>query len=177
MLPLHFYQQPAETLARALLGCILIRKHRGQTFQVRIVETEAYIGSHDLACHASKGRTQRTEPMFSPGGCTYVYLIYGLHHMLNVVASIADDPQAVLMRGAINLNNLSEDLIGPGKLTRFLNITRDDNHILLDSENLHFIADASYTPTIERTKRIGVDYARVWKDKLLRFIDTHYVKK
>jgi len=177
MLPLEFYQRPAEELAPGLLGSILVRNVDGKTFRVRIVETEAYVGAHDLACHAAKGRTARTEPMFSPGGYTYVYLIYGMYHMLNVVASHSDDPQAVLIRGAVNLENDDHDLIGPGKLARELSITRKDNHQLLNREALHFVADASYVPAINRTKRIGIDYAKEWKDKPLRFIDKRYFKK
>lgn len=177
MLPLEFYQKPAEELAPALLGTILVRQLAGKTYRVRIVETEAYVGSHDLACHAAKGRTARTEPMFSIGGYTYVYLIYGMYHMLNVVASGIDDPQAVLIRGAVNLDDPNHDLIGPGKLARELSITRVDNHQLLNRESLHFVADASYVPSMVRTKRIGIDYAKEWKDEPLRFIDTRYVKK
>jgi DNA-3-methyladenine glycosylase len=174
MLPLKFYRCPAEELAPALLGTILVRRVKGKTFRVRIVETEAYVGSHDLACHAAKGRTKRTEPMFHPGGCTYVYLIYGMYHMLNIVASVADDPQAVLIRGGINLDDPKHDLIGPGKLARELSITKADNHLLLDRSELHFEADETYVPMICRTKRIGIDYAGEWKEALLRFVDERH---
>src|ERR1700730_4329078 len=95
-----FFDRPAIELAHGLIGTVLVRRARGQQLRARIVETEAYVGSHDLACHASKGRTPRTEVMFGPGGHAYVYFIYGMHDMFNVVAGEADDPQAVLIRGA-----------------------------------------------------------------------------
>lgn len=173
----EFFQQPAITLAPALVGTILVRKFRKQVFRVRIVETEAYVGSHDLACHAAKGRTQRTETMFAPGGRTYVYLIYGMYHMLNIVASVEDDPQAVLLRGAISLDDTAADLIGPGKLARYLNITREHNNLEVTNETIYFEADDTYRPGITATKRIGIDYAKEWKDELLRFIDVAHVKR
>lgn len=176
-IPLIFYQQPAITLAPALLGSILVREHQGKLYQARITETEAYIGSHDLACHASKGRTRRTEVMFAPGGVAYVYLIYGMYHMLNIVAGDQDDPQAVLIRGAIPLNGWDVDLTGPGKLARELHITREENGMQLTNQSLHLRDAGDYVPQVQQTKRIGIDYAQEWKDELLRFIDTRHVKR
>ena len=95
-----FYEQPALALAQALIGKVIVRRVRRKEYQARIVETEAYVGSHDLACHASKGRTNRTEVMFGPAGRAYVYLIYGMYDMFNIVASQINDPQAVLIRAA-----------------------------------------------------------------------------
>src|SRR6185369_15128583 len=86
-----FYAQPAVVLAQALIGKVIVRRVRRKVFHARIVETEAYVGSHDLACHASKGRTNRTEVMFGPAGRAYVYLIYGMYDMFNIVASHVDD--------------------------------------------------------------------------------------
>lgn len=172
-----FFQQPAITLAPALLGTILVRNLGRRQYRVRIVETEAYVGSHDLACHAAKGRTARTETMFGPGGRTYVYLIYGMYHMLNIVCSVPDDPQAVLIRGAVSLDNSTSDLLGPGKLARGLFLTREQNNLDVTSEAIHFLADDAYQPRIRKTKRIGIDYAGVWKNRLLRFIDLRHVKK
>src|ERR1700722_11749220 len=80
-----FFQRPVVELARALIGMILVRALRGKEFQARIVETEAYLGPHDLASHASKGKTRRTEVLFGPAGRAYVYLIYGMYEMLTVV--------------------------------------------------------------------------------------------
>ncbi len=112
-----FFHRPALELARDLLGTILVRRYRGKTRRARIVETEAYVGSHDLACHASRGRTKRTEVMFGPGGHAYVFLIYGIHEMFNVVAGEFGDPQAVLIRAAVPLDGWEADMRGPGRFT------------------------------------------------------------
>lgn len=172
-----FFRQPAIELAPALLGTILVRRHRGKSYRARITETEAYVGPHDLACHASKGRTRRTETMFAAGGCAYVYLIYGIHHMLNIVCSVPDDPQAVLIRGALPLDDWTVDLTGPGKLAKHFQLTREHDGLDLTGNDLFLEADPTYQPRTLCTKRIGIDYAREWKDELLRFIDTKYVKK
>lgn len=176
-LDIAFFQQPAITLAPSLIGAIMVRQHRGKVYRVRIVETEAYVGAHDLACHAAKGRTPRTEVMFAAGGRTYVYLIYGMYHMLNIVAGSKDDPQAVLIRGAVPLDKWNIDLLGPGKLAKHLHITRLHNNLDVTQSSLYFESDHNYQPKLKKTKRIGIDYARHWKHKLLRFIDTNHVKK
>ena len=108
-LPRSFFRQPAEELAPALIGKILVRRIRSKTFQARIVETEAYLGPDDLASHASKGRTLRTEVLFGPAGRAYVYLIYGMYDMLNVVAGEEGEAQAVLIRAARPLNGWKAD--------------------------------------------------------------------
>lgn len=177
MMPLNFYQQPALTLAPALVGTILVREYQGRVLRARITETEAYVGAHDLACHAAKGRTKRTEVMFAPGGVAYVYLIYGMYHMLNIVASVQDDPQAVLIRGAVPLDGWQADLTGPGKLARAFHITRDLNGASLVENELYLSPADEYQPQLACTKRIGIDYAQGWKDELLRFIDTREVKR
>jgi DNA-3-methyladenine glycosylase len=135
------------------------------------VETEAYVGAHDLACHASKGRTGRTEIMFGPGGHAYVYFIYGMYSMFNIVASVEGDAQAVLIRAAEPLDGWKADLSGPGKLTRAMKITRADNGADLTGREIFLLDDPACEPVIATTKRIGVDYAKEWKDALLRFVD------
>src|SRR5271165_6408909 len=92
-LPRSFFRRPATELARALIGKILVRHIDGKAFRARVVETEAYLGPHDLASHASKGRTRRTEVLFGPAGRAYVYLIYGMYEMLNVVAEVWEKPK------------------------------------------------------------------------------------
>lgn len=176
-LPAEFYRQDAQTVARALIGAVLVRQFRGRTLAARIVETEAYVGAHDLACHASKGRTRRTATMYLPGGHAYVYFIYGMYDMLNVVTGPADDPQAVLIRAAEPRAGWEHagatpgpDLSGPGKLTRALHITRAQDGLDLTGPGLHFLARRD-VPAIGVSPRIGVDYAREWKDKPLRFFD------
>ena len=165
-----FFRRPAIDVARDLLGTILVRRYLNRELRCRIVETEAYVGPHDLACHASRGRTKRTEVMFGPGGHAYVYLIYGIHDMFNIVSGDAGDPQAVLVRAAEPVG-WKADLSGPGKLTRALRITRSLNGMDLTGEALFLLDDPDYEPSIVQSRRIGVDYAKEWKDAMLRFLD------
>jgi DNA-3-methyladenine glycosylase len=162
-------------LARDLIGKILVHRVRGKTLRARIVETEAYIGEHDLACHASKGRTARTEVMFGRGGHAYVYFIYGMHDMFNIVAAGVGDAQAVLVRAAEPLDGWRANLTGPGRLTRALHITRRaDNGLDLTGDKLFLLEPNPGTtsaPRIAITKRVGVDYAGDWMHAMLRFLD------
>lgn len=164
-LPRSFYAQDAEPVARALLGATL----RFGPHRVRVVETEAYVGVHDLACHAAKGRTGRTEVMFGPPGHAYVYLIYGMYELLNVVTGPEGDAQAVLIRAAEPLTDLAKT-DGPGKLTRALGLTRAYNRHDLLEPPLTF-AEGAPPATVVTTTRVGVDYAGVWRDAPLRFYD------
>jgi len=170
-LPHSFFNRPAVDLARDLIGKILVRRIGTKELRARIVETEAYIGTHDLACHASKGRTARTEVMFGPAGHAYVYFIYGMYDMLNIVASKEDDAQAVLVRAAEPLDDWKADLSGPGKLARALHIARALNGADLTGNKLYLLDNPRDRPEVIATKRIGVDYAGDWKDALLRFVD------
>ena len=166
-----FYARPAIELAPDLIGHILVRRIHDRKLRARIVETEAYVGTHDLACHASKGRTRRTEVMFGPAGHAYVYLIYGMHEMFNIVAGRVGDAQAVLIRAAEPLDGWEVDLSGPGKLARGLEITRVHNGLDLTEKELYVVTRSANRPAIVKTRRIGVDYAGEWKDALLRFCD------
>jgi DNA-3-methyladenine glycosylase len=167
-----FFQQSAQALASALLGTILVRRVGGVFRRARLVETEAYLGSHDLASHASKGRTRRTEVMFGPPGRAYVYFIYGMHQMLNIVSQPpkAGDAGAVLLRAAEPLDGWEADLTGPGRLARAFNVAAIDNGTSVTGADLHFEHDG-YVPRVRRAKRVGVDYAGRWQHRLLRFID------
>ena len=109
--------------------------------------------------------------MFGPAGRAYVYLIYGMYDMFNIVASDVDDPQAVLIRAAEPLNDWPVDLAGPGKLTRGLQITRAQNGLDLTGDRLFVIDEPSDRPQVVTTPRIGIDYAQEWKHNLLRFLD------
>jgi DNA-3-methyladenine glycosylase len=160
----EFYEQDAEPLARALLGKIIVRGKR----RARIVETEAYVGPHDLASHSSKGRTARTEVMFGQAGHAYIYFIYGMYNMFNIVAG-GKCGQAVLIRAAEAMDGWEADLTGPGKLCRELGITRADN--AADLTKGRFFLEDGAAPRLGRTRRIGVDYAKKWKHTLLRFYD------
>jgi DNA-3-methyladenine glycosylase len=166
-----FFRQDAIKLARALIGKILVHRIRGKDYRARIVETEAYLGPHDLASHSSKGRTKRTEVLFGPAGHAYVYLIYGRYDMLNIVAGRTGSAQAALIRAAEPLDDWQADLSGPGKLTRALRITRSQNGLDLTGERLFLLDFLDDQPRIKKSKRIGVEYAKEWKDVLLRFYD------
>lgn len=160
-----FSENDAVTVAQNLLGKELIRRFQnGKTIRLKITETEAYLGSEDLACHASKGRTARTEILYDEGGKIYVYLIYGLYWMLNVVTGGPNDPQAVLIRGL-------ETCTGPGRLGKLLQLDKSFYGENLETSSRIWINEA---PTVERfqtTPRIGIDYAgEIWKKKLWRFL-------
>ena len=167
-----FYRTPATELAQALLGKVLVHRVGGRKVPARIVETEAYVGEHDLACHAAKGRTRRTEVMFGPAGFSYVYLIYGMYPMLNIVSGERGVAEAVLIRAAEPIG-WDADLSGPGKLCREMRITLADNALDLTKSGKLFLVDdgARATPRVATSKRVGVDYAGEWKDALLRFYD------
>jgi len=142
---------------------ICIRLPDGETGSFLITEVEAYRGIEDKACHASKGRTARTEIMFQDGGRLYIYLIYGMYWMLNIVAGEKENPQAVLIRGVENLK-------GPGVLTRALGINKSFyGEDLVTSERI-WIEDAGVVPTIRTSPRIGIDYAgEYWKARPWRY--------
>ena len=169
-LPRRFYDRDAETVARDLLGALLA--HRvGDVLRVgRVVETEAYLGPHDLAAHSSRGRTARTEVMYGPPGFAYVYLIYGIHHCLNVVTDAPGHASAVLIRALEPVRNLDEGTNGPGRLCRALSIDRTLNGHDLVSPDLFFSAADGLPPfNVVARPRVGVDYAGEWAEKPLRF--------
>ena len=148
---ISFFTQDAYTLAQQLIGKYICRCENGMVSRHRITETECYIGTGDTACHASKGRTKRTEVMWEKGGICYVYLCYGIHNMLNFVSGSRQQPQAVLIRGVQGYN-------GPGKLTRALCIDRSFNgESLVDSSRI-WLEDGESLP-FKATPRIGIGYA------------------
>ncbi|MCL2034887.1 MAG: DNA-3-methyladenine glycosylase [Oscillospiraceae bacterium] len=158
-----FYIQPADVLAPLLLGKILCRCINGEVLRRRITETEAYVGAYDTACHAFRGKTPRNSVMYEHGGVAYVYLCYGIHHLLNVVSAQKDVPEAVLIRGV-------EGYPGPGKLTRALSIDRSLNGAdFVTSGELWIEDDGGEPPLYAKTPRIGIDYAsdedrtRLWR--------------
>ena len=159
-----FFDRPADKVARDLAGRTLVRQLNSERVALTITETEAYLGPHDLACHAAKGRTLRTEVMYGPPGTLYVYFIYGLHWMLNVVTGPEDYPAAVLIRGAGHLS-------GPARLTRALPIDGALNGKAASPETgLWFEAGEGRQP-VTATPRIGVDYAGPrWSARNLRFV-------
>ena len=166
-----FFEREAVELSRALLGTIMIRRFNGISRRARIVEVEAYLGPHDLASHSSKGRTKRTEVMFGPPGKAYVYFVYGMHWMFNVVCGTEGQAQAVLVRSGQPLDDWDVILTGPARFARGFEIARAENGLDLSGEDIVFYADPTYRTKIAKSKRIGVDYAGNWKHRLLRFID------
>jgi len=166
-------------VARSLLGKYLVRETASGLQAGRIIEVEAYVGPQDRASHASRGRTKRTDVMFGQPGLTYVYLIYGMYHCLNVVTERRDYPAAVLIRAIEHEAGLAD---GPGRVCRLFRIDRQLNsHDLTSGKDL-WIEDRG--ERISRTRigafpRIGVDYAGPWAAKPWRFrvLNTPSLKK
>lgn len=178
-----FYDRPTLLVARELLGQRLVRVIDEHRLSGIIVETEAYVGTDDLACHASRGRTSRTEVMFGPAGHAYVYLIYGMHHCLNVVTERRDFPAAVLIRalapgegldGMRRRRRVRSDrqlTSGPGKLCQALHIDRGLNGADLCGVDL-FIEAATRVPeaSVVTTPRVGIPYAGASRELPWRFL-------
>jgi DNA-3-methyladenine glycosylase len=158
-------------LARSLLGAVLVHEvSPGRVVSGRIVETEAYRGEEDQACHARAGRTPRTEVMYRQGGVAYVYLIYGMYHLLNVVCWPEGQPAAVLLRAVEPLQGLTADPRGPGKLTRAMGIGREHNGVTIGASSLSILKGQPIAPErVASGPRIGVDYAGEWAQKPWRF--------
>jgi DNA-3-methyladenine glycosylase len=187
-----FYTQDTVLVARQLLGKRLCVKQNDNSILTAIInETEAYKGFEDDACHGSNGKTNRNDPLFLEGGFSYIYLIYGLYHMLNIVTESNGYPSAVLVRSVIpdfindkisynrfekgaqyltsyQIKNLSN---GPGKLTRALNIDLSFNKIdVTQGVGLWIETSSINNFNIIETTRVGIDYALKSRDNLWRFI-------
>lgn len=171
-LPREFYDRDTVQVAKDLLGCLLYRKVEGRMQVARVVETEAYVGAFDLACHASKGVTPRTEVMYGPPGHAYVYQIYGLHFCLNAVTERPGNGSAVLFRGLEPVEGIEAAVRtdGPARLTRALSIDKGSNRLDLTLGHGLWLAEPDRPRgRIECGKRIGVDYAGEWAEKPWRF--------
>lgn len=148
-----FYTRDVLTVAPELIGKILVRRlPAGEEIRCRITETEAYRGEEDTGCHAKAGKTKRTETLYKKGGCAYIYLCYGVHHLINAVTGAEEQPQAALIRGV-------EGFDGPGKLTKALQITKEFNAADLTTSKEIWIEDDGAKPEYVTGKRIGIDYA------------------
>ena len=172
MIPASFFQQDALTVAPGLLGKIMVRKWEdGRIEKFRITEVEAYRGMEDLACHAAKGRTKRTEVMFHAGGKIYVYLIYGMYWLLNIVTGNEDAPQAVLIRSCESAPGAGKPVLycGPGRVGRKLQLDAGFYGELLPSPRI-WLEDDGTEVKYTTTPRIGVDYAGEWKNKEWRYV-------
>lgn len=170
VLPKEFYARPADEVAPELLGKLLVSAHPQGLRAGLIVETEAYLGEADLACHASKGLTKRTSILYGEPGTAYVYLIYGMHELVNAVCQPVGDPHAVLIR-AVELLQAPAGARGdgPGRLTRALGITRAVNGAALQVPPVS-IHEGGVQPAFEVTPRIGIDYAGEWAAAPLRYV-------
>ena len=192
-----WFTRPTCVVAADLIGKVLCRQltdsdGQQKMLRMRISETEAYIGQDDPACHSHAGtRTARTEIMYEQGGVFYVYLTYGVHHMLNLISGSVESPESVLIRAGfltddsdrlIEEQQLSSDkqfthpkqFAGPGKLTKRLQIDRDLYGKPISPASEVWIENDGCQPPVSLRPRIGIDYAGDAKDWLLRYIWTNH---
>lgn len=187
ILPRSFYNRPTLTVARALLGARLVRVLDGVKLVGLIVETEAYIGEKDLACHAKAGRTPRTQVMYGEPGHAYVYFTYGNHWMLNVVAERVNFPAAVLIRAiqpiqgaeVMSKRRNGRDTFGPGKLCQAMGIGKGENGVDLTgtASGLWVEAGAEVPDSlVTKSPRVGLtSVPEPWKSKPWRFLVKDHV--
>lgn len=159
-----FFHRECLDVAQDLVGKVLVHRCGGEIRRLRITETEAYCGVSDTACHASKGKTKRTEVLWMEAGTVYLYLCYGMHWLLNIVTGEKEQPEAVLIRACI-------DAPGPGRLTKRLRINEELNRkSIVDSSEL-WMEDDGFRCEIRSDKRVGIGYAsREDQDRPWRFI-------
>ncbi|MDG5799246.1 DNA-3-methyladenine glycosylase [Marinilabiliaceae bacterium ANBcel2] len=165
-----FFSRDALEIAPQILGMQIVRQFEDKSRTIlTITEVEVYKGKNDLGCHASKGRTPRTEIMFHKGGKIYVYLIYGIHWLLNITTGAEDDPQAILIRG-------SREIKGPGRIGKALALDKsfyDEDIGLSNRLWLQWNRDKKRSYNLKRAPRIGIDYAgEYWSKIPWRFIAT-----
>lgn len=167
ILPQSFYDRDSFLVARDLLGKRLVHYVERKKLSGLITEVEVYDGSDDKASHARMGLTKRNAPMFGEPGVWYVYLCYGVHWMLNIVTREQDYPAAILIRGI----DVAE---GPGRLTKYLSITKEQNAIPAFGKASLYIEESGVVPAksdIKETPRIGITYAgEPWVNALFRFV-------
>lgn len=200
----EFFNRSSVIVAKDLIGKLLCRRlHDGKIEKWKIVETEGYEGFNDKASHASRGKTPRNSPMFEEAGTIYVYFTYGMHYMLNIVCGPKDHPSAVLVRGvSTSPQNFQKphpsryartlplagegkqerklNLIGPARLTKFLQIDKSLNNKKLGKESGLWIESPKDITKLKiiKTPRIGVDYSgEIWSKKLYRFVLTDFETK
>jgi DNA-3-methyladenine glycosylase len=168
-----FFARDTLVVAKELLGCLLVHRTGNLEKIARIVEVEAYLGAHDLAAHSSKGITKRTRIMYGPPGFAYVYLIYGIHHCMNVVTEPEGCGSAVLIRAVEPIRNIPGNTKGPGLVCKAMDIDLRLNGYDLYGEDFYIATDSETWRRkdikIVQRPRIGVAYAGKWADELLRF--------
>lgn len=170
-----FYNRSTLVVARELLGKFLVRRHNGRDSAYVIVETEAYHGTTDLACHARAGQTARNAPMWGHPGVAYVYFTYGMHWMLNLVTGPKGFPSAVLIRAVIHPNSVEQwnKLNGPAKLTKHLRIDKKLNSKPLTRCSGLWVEDRGVIVKkrdIQKSPRVGIAYAGEYAHKPWRFM-------
>ena len=169
-LPRSFYDRDTKSVALELLGKHLVHQANGVERIGKIVEVEAYLGEHDLAAHSAKGRTARTGIMFGPPGYAYVYFIYGMYFCMNVVTEREGHAAAVLIRAVEPVKNVPGKTSGPGLLCRAMQVDKHLNgHDLLSDDFFIAAPDNAEKFSMVKRPRIGVDYARHWAKRHLRF--------
>ncbi|MFA6256600.1 MAG: DNA-3-methyladenine glycosylase [Candidatus Absconditabacterales bacterium] len=180
-----FFDRNPVTVCKELLGKFLVIKKKGVISRYMITEVEAYDGQEDEACHARHGKTERNAPMFNAAGCWYVYMIYGMYYMLNIVTGPGKHPSAILVRGVERLNDIglprasrtmgTRKLNGPGKLTKDLGIDKSFNGKIANEKTglrveQKIPEDKKRFQKIFTAPRIGIDYASdEWRYKHWRF--------
>lgn len=189
-----FYQRDGISVAKDLLGKIMVREDEGKAYAFKIVETEAYMGIEDKGAHVyGNKKTERTAPLFEIGGTTYVYLIYGMYHCLNIATNGEGVPHCVLIRAlepidemafeyakmnrAIKSKKIVDLSNGPGKLCKALKIDKSLNARLVTQKGALWIGEGEAPNEIVSAKRINIPYAEEYQDKLWRFYikDNPYV--
>lgn len=160
-----FFHRDALIVAPELIGKIIVRRFDdGTEIRERIAEVEVYRGEEDKACHASKGRTKRTELLYGESGIIYVYLCYGMHWLMNVITGEKEQPQGILIRCG-DVHN------GPAKLTKYLQIDGSFNGKKICGNPEIHIEDDGFRPKIRTAERVGIDYAGdYWRDIKWRYI-------
>ena len=159
-----FYCRDVLEVAPDLIGKYIVLPPLGDKQGFMITEVEAYRGEEDKACHASKGRTPRTEIMYHEGGHVYVYLIYGMHWMLNIVTGSMGNPQAVLIRGI-------KGVVGPGKVAKHLGIDKTLYGENLVTSQKMGIYDKGENHLYKTSERVGIDYAGdYWRLQPWRYV-------
>ena len=160
-----FFYQDVLDVAPALVGKLLVRRFSdGAVRKYQIIETEAYRGEEDKACHVSRGRTPRNQIMYEEGGILYMYLVYGMHWMMNIVTSEPEDPQAVLIRGITGYP-------GPGKLTKALGIDKTFRNRDITTSKSLWLESCDNEVDIQQKPRVGIQYAPpYWRDICWRFV-------
>jgi DNA-3-methyladenine glycosylase len=165
-----FYNRDTVLVAKELLGKHLVHVAGGVERIGRIVEVEAYLGPHDLAAHSSKGMTARNKVMFGPPGHAYVYFIYGMYFCMNVVTEREGHAAAVLLRAIEPVRNIEDRTQGPGLLCRAMEIDKRLNGHDLLSDDFYVGPSERHEPfSIVKSPRVGVDYAKHWAKRHLRF--------